>query len=89
MVLQSFLSQLSSTSRRHGLELLHAVEVMLAFMHAYENEITRFMIDASVWVVEYDVRNCLRSIFKVVLAPAFNAAIAHRLSGTCLRLIDR
>lgn len=81
MLLQCFLSLVSSASHRHSLELLHVLELIMEVLHSYETEITKLMMDAEIWIVESDIRKCLGNIFRVVLAPALNTAVAIKISG--------
>lgn len=81
MLLQCFLSLVSTASHRHSLELLRALELIMEIMHSYETEITKLMMDAEIWIVETDIRKYLDNIFRVVLAPALNAAVAIKMSG--------
>ena len=83
MLLQCFLSLVSSTtgSHIHSLELLHAMELIMAVMHSNETEITKLMIVTEVWMVENDIRKFLSNMFRVILAPALNISTANKISG--------
>lgn len=81
MQFQCLLSQLSSTSSKHSLELLHALEIIMEVMHSFETESTKLMVDSEIWIVESEIRKFLSNIFRVVLAPALNAVVAIKITG--------
>lgn len=87
MLLKNFICFLDSRDNKHRLDVLNALEILMALLHLSEVQISNHLLTEGIWTNESNPKKWMRSIFMNLLTPALNSTIASNLSAHLIEWI--